>query len=208
MQALIQKLKSIPKPLILAVALVAIGLAIMIPKGRALMELTKEARYAIENNFESGNPSLDLLRPWMTLRYIASNYGVPQKYLFDSCGIPPRKESSEIAINRLNKIMQLGQQNNLPVLLFKVRDAIQQYKEHPVVTGLLERHVEDWMTVESIANSTGIPADTLIKEANLPTEGSRYVPLGPLSDRVKYPGGVKALVSALENVLASHGVKP
>ncbi len=208
MHAFIRKLKSIPKPLILAVVLIAAGLAVMIPKGKALVELSKEARYAIENNFESGNPSLDLLRPWMTLRYIASNYAVPQKYLFDACGIPIRKESSEIAVSRLNKIMRLGEQDGLPELLVKIRAAIQRYREQPVVTGLLEQHVEDWMTVEYIANSTGIPAETLLGEINLPVEGNRYVPLGPLSDRLKYTGGVQGLEAALQKVVDSHAVKP
>lgn len=208
MHAFIQKLKSIPKPLILAAALIAVGLVIMIPKGKALLELSKEAHYAIENNFESGNPSLDLLRPWMTLRYIASNYAVPQKYLFEACGIPARKESSEISISRLNNIMRLGDQDGMPALLFKIRAAIQQYRDHPVVTGLLERHAEDWMTVEYIASSTGIPAETLLSEINLPVEGNRYVPLGPLSDRLKYTGGVQGLEAALQKVIDSHPVQP
>ena len=192
----------------LAVALILIGVAIMVPRAMGMVEFYKEARYATENNFADGNLSPDLLRPWMSIRYIAAAYAVPQQYLFDMAGINPRKETSMVAIDRLNQQMKLGQVDGAPALMKTISEAILAYRANPVATGLLERHVEDWMTMQYIANSTGIPTETLFRTINLPAEGNTNKPLGFLSQETNYPGRSKAMITALQTVVDAQGVKP
>jgi hypothetical protein len=167
MKNILDKLKSISKVQIFAVLLIILGLAIMIPKGRGMLEFYKEARFAREHNFQNGNVSPDLLRPWMSIRYISVAYAVPQKYLFEASGIPPRNETSMISLSRLNGQMHLGQVNGSPVLMDTVRQAILAYRANPIATGLIERHVSDWMTVQYIANSTGLSADTIFRQISI-----------------------------------------
>jgi hypothetical protein len=208
MKSLINKLKSISKVQLFAIILIIVGLSIMIPKGLGMFEFYKEVQYATNNNFQAGNPSPNLLRPWMSIRYISVAYAVPQKYLFEAANIQPKEENSMIALNRLNNQMKLGKLNGEPTLIKTIRDAIIAYRASPVVTGLIERKVSDWMNVQYIANSTGIPAETIFQEIGIPMDGNAYLPLGYLSDTVNYTGGSKALVSALQKIVDSQAVQP
>ena len=208
MKNLLEKLKSISWVQWLAVALILVGVAIMAPKARGMLEFYKEAQYATVNHFYEGNVSPNLLRPWMSIRYISVAYAVPQKYLFDTAHIQPKKETSMLGINRLNQRMGLGQVNGEPALIKTIRQAIVAYRAHPVATGLIEQHVEDWMTVAYIANCTGIPAETILQSAGLPVDGNAYYPLGFLKDKVNYPGGLKALIAAIQKIVDAQGVKP
>jgi hypothetical protein len=205
---MIEKLKSISKVQWLAVALIVIGVAIMIPKAMGMLDFYKEARYAEENHFSDGNLSPDLLRPWMSLRYIAVAYDVPQLYLYDAAGIQPKPETSMLGLNRLNQQMKLGQVDGQPALMKTVREAILSYRANPRVTGLLEQEAQDWMTVQYISNSTGVPVETIFAGIGLPAEGNAHKPLGFLNDQTNYPGGPKALVAAVQKVLDDQGVKP
>jgi hypothetical protein len=205
---MIEKLKSISKVQWLAVALIVIGVAIMIPKAMGMLDFYKEARYAEENHFSDGNLSPDLLRPWMSLRYIAVAYDVPQLYLYDAAGIQPHPETSMLGLNRLNQQMKLGQVDGQPALMKTVREAILSYRANPRVTGLLEQEAQDWMTVQYISNSTGVPVETIFAGIGLPAEGNAHKPLGFLNDQTNYPGGPKALVAAVQKVLDDQGVKP
>ncbi len=208
MKNLIEKIKSISKVQILAVILVIAGLAIMVPKARGMFEFYKEVRYAADNNFAAGNLSPDLLRPWMSIRYIAVAYAVPQKYLYDALGIRPKKETSMIAINRLNRQAGQGKANGNPELMGAIREAIVAYRANPVATGLIEQRVEDWMTVQYIANSAGIPAEAIFQETGIPLAGNAYKPLDFLGDEVDYQGGPKALVAAIQEIVDAQAVKP
>lgn len=192
----------------LAIVLIVIGIAIMIPKGRGMLNFSREVRYARDNNFAAGNVSPDLIRPWMSIRYISVACAVPQKYLFDSTKIQPRKETSMIAIDRLNRQMRLGQVDGQPALMKTIHDAIVEYRAHPVVTGLIEKHVEDWMTVQYIANSSGIPALVIFQKINVSYQDNAFKPLGFLSQEVNYPGGTKALLAAIQKIVDEQGVKP
>jgi hypothetical protein len=205
MKKLISKLSPVQW---LAVALIVVGVAIMIPKVMGMLDFYKEARYAEEHHFADGNLSPDLLRPWMSLRYIAVAYAVPQHYLYDAAGIQPRPETSMLAINRLNKQMKLGQVDGEPALMKTIREAIVAYRANPVVTGLLEQKAEDWMTVQYISNSTGVPVETIFAGIGLPAEGNASKPLGFLSNTTQYSGGTKALVAAVQKVLDTQDVKP
>lgn len=208
MGKIFSKIKSISKIQVLAVILILVGLGVMISKGLGMVNFYKEVQYAKVNNFKAGNISPDLLRPWMTIRYVSVAYAVPQKYLFDAANIKPQKENSMIGINRLNTQMQLGGSNGHPVLMDTIREAIIKYKANPVVTGLIEKQVTDWMSVQYIANSTGIPAEIIFQELGIQIDGNAYLPLGALSDAENYQGGPPALVAALQKIVDSRQVLP
>ncbi|MEI7845216.1 MAG: hypothetical protein WCK35_05370 [Chloroflexota bacterium] len=208
MKALIDKIRSISKIQILALVLIVAGLGIMVSKGLGMFEFYKEVRYAQENNFKAGNLSTDLLRPWMTLRYISVSYAVPQKYLFDEAGIKPKKENSMISVSRLNAQMNLGGVKGRPVLLSTIGDAINKYRANPVATGFIEQHVSDWMSIQYIANSTGISAQIIFDELGISMVGNAYMPLGYLSDTVSFAGGPKALVAEVQKIIDSRQVQP
>lgn len=180
----------------------------MVPKAKGMLDFYKEVNYATENNFKDGNLSPDLLRPWMSIRYISVAYAVPQKYLLDAAHIQPKKETSMIAINRLNRRMGLGATDGSPTLMNTIRDAILAYRANPIATGLIEKHVSDWMTVQYIANSTGIPAETILLEAGIPMNGNANKPLGFLGDEINYSGGPKALVAVIQKIIDSHEPLP
>ena len=208
MADIIAKIKSISKIQILALVLIIVGLGIMIPKGLGMLDFYKEVQYARQHNFKAGNLSPDLLRPWMTIRYIAVAYAVPQKYLFDATGIQPKKENSMIALNRLNNYMQLGTLNGRPTLMNTIGEAIIKYRANPVITGLIEKQVADWMSVQYIANSTGIPAESIFQDLGISMEGNAYLPLGVLSGEVNYAGGPRALVGALQKIVDNNAAQP
>ncbi|MEI6290091.1 MAG: hypothetical protein WCP19_06630 [Chloroflexota bacterium] len=208
MSSLIEKIKSISRIKILAVVLIIIGVGIMIFRGLGMFSFYQEVRYAELNNFKAGNLSTGLLRPWMTIRYISVAYAVPQKYLFDELMFTPNKENSMISLKRLNSQMNLGLENNKPVILKLVTNVINKYRENPVVTGLIEQKVTDWMSIQYIANSTGIPSETIFSELGIPKDGNAYMPLGYLSDVVNFSGGPKSLVTAVQKIVDSQPKKP
>ncbi len=88
---MLKKLRSLSKIQWLALTLILLGLVIMIPKAKGMFDFYKEVRYAQKNNFAAGNPSPSLIRPWMSLRYIAAAYAVPQQYLWSLASNPKKK---------------------------------------------------------------------------------------------------------------------
>lgn len=191
----------IPWLQLFALGLVVVGIVIMIPRAWDMLDFYKKMRYSQQHNFQAGNLSPDLLQPWMSTRYIAATYAVPQGYLFEAMNIQPKRETSLMSIERLNRELGRGTVNGQPALLETVRAAIVAYLANPVATGLLERKVENWMTVQYIANSTGIPARDIFDAIGLPLEGNAHKPLGYLSREADYPGGARALTGAIQKVV-------
>ncbi len=116
-------------------------------------------------------------------------------------GIQPQKETSLIGIHRLNQEMGLGEENGQPALIGKIRQAILDYRARPIATGLIEQRVEGWMTIQYIANSTGLPVETIFAEIGLPSTQNANKPLDFLSDEVHYDGGPNALSAAIQKVI-------
>jgi hypothetical protein len=199
---MVNRLKSLSKIQILAILLILVGLVIMAARVKGMKDFSREVQYARQNNFAAGNLSPDLLRPWMSLRYIAIAYAVPQKYLYDAIGVRPGPETSMLGINRLNRQMGMGQVDGEPALLSKIHQAILDYRANPVPTGLLEQHVEGWMSVAYIANSTGVPAETILQEINLPAvENNMNKPLDVVAKEVNYSGGPRRLAQDVQAVI-------
>jgi len=205
MSALLQRLRAISKIQWLALVLIVGGVALMVWRGSNLLNNYQELNFAIEHDFKSGHPSTDLMRPWMTLRFVAASYGVPQKFIYEYADVQPRKETSDISLERINRQLGLGEVNDQPAFLVTVREAIELYRANPVSTGLLEGHVEEWMTIEYIANSIGVPVETIFAELNLPVADNAYTPLNYLDDRINYSGGLTALQADLQKIVEAHG---
>ncbi len=185
-----------------------IGVVFMGVKGAGMLNMAREARYAVENNFSAGDLDPTLIRPWMNIRYIASAYAVPQKYLFDALEVTPGKETSLIALERLNKQQNLGYTGKKPAILQKVVEAIDTYRANPLVTGLIEREVQEWMTIQYLANSTGIAADELAAGTGVAVDGNLNKPIGVVADETGYPGGARGLSQALDDYIKQHLPQP
>jgi hypothetical protein len=208
MKNLLNRLKSVSLAQWLALALVILGLGVMIYKARGMLEFYKEVQYASQHDFAAGNLSPDLIRPWMSLRYVAAAFAVPQQYLYQAANIQPKKETSMIAINRLNSQMDLGKVDGQPALMQTLRAAILAYRANPVATGLLEKQVENWMTMQYVANSCAISVESLFEGLNLPAQGNAYKPLNFLATETDYSGGPKALLANIQKIVDERCVKP
>jgi hypothetical protein len=204
---MINKLKSLTKIQIIALVVIIFGVIFMISKAMGMVEIYQEGKFAFENNFAEGDVSPDLLRPWMTIRFISTSYAVPQAYIFDQANIQPRKETTLISLERLNQQMQLGEINNEPVLVNTMREIILSYRANPIATGLIEQEVQDWMTIQYVANSTGISADAILEYVEIPPEGNAYFPIGYLSEIANYEGGKSALIKKIQEIVDEQGVK-
>jgi hypothetical protein len=199
-------LKSRRVVLLLGILLVGIGLLSITRYARGAMIAYRAMEFAQTNNFDAGNPDLSLIRPWMNIRYVAEAYTVPQRFLFDELDIPMKLANSELPIGRLNGRLHLGFNGEEPAMVEMVRQAIQTYRDAPVVTGLAEGKVEPWMNVQYIANSTGIPTALIFAEIGIPMVGYAYMPLDRLSAEANYTAGVKVLTKAIQDAVDKHVV--
>lgn len=205
---MINKLKALTNIQRIALILILVGFAMMIWYSIEISQFSKEIDFAIEHNFAEGNVSPDLLRPWMTIRFISSSFAVPQGYIFEQMNIQPRKETTLISLRRLNNQMQLGEINGEPVLIQKMREVITSYRKNPIATGLIERTVQEWMSIQYIANSTGIPVETIFQYIEIPIESNANLPIGYLSDTTNYEGGKNTLIKKIQEIVDQQGIKP
>jgi len=205
---MIKKLKSLTKKqwlgIILAIILIVAGVVFTIRYVRGTIYAYHAMQFAMQHNFDAGNPDVDLLEPWMSIRYIAEAYTVPQSYLFDKLGVEMNPPNSELPVGRLNR--QLGRRGRpeQPIILDKIREAILEYRENPVATGLQEQRVARWMNVQYIANSTGIPAEYIFEQIGLPMEGYAFMPLERLVDETRYEPGVRELTKQIEQIIETY----
>lgn len=209
--ALLNKFKSISKIQIAAVILIIIGLFAVVRYGIGTFYAFREMQYARQNNFDEGNLDPSLLRPWMNMQYIAVAYAVPQEYLFAELSIPFERRNSRISLDDLNEMFNFGRASTderdgrpYPLIMDKLTKAIEDYRANPVPTGLEGDGVRPWMSIQYIANSTGIPVETIFKEINLEEDGNAYIPLEYLVDEIKYPGGPHALFDNLQRVIDTY----
>ncbi len=203
---IISRLKSISKVQIVALVLIVIGLVMTVRYAVRTFEAYREAQFAIRNNFEAGNPDPDLIRPWMTMRYIAVAYTVPQEYLFDHLGIEMERRNSNASLHELNEQFFNGRraEAEYPIIVDELRTAIREYRDDPVSTGLRENGVRPWMSIQYIATVAGIPADYLFEQIGLPPDDNAFIPLNRLSEEVEYEGGVRGLTEALQNAVDTY----
>ena len=207
---MVNKLKSISTVQVLAVILILIGLVIMIRYGIGTFNAYREVEYAYRNNFDAGNLDTDLMRPWMSMRYVAVAYTVPIEYLFSELGIELERRNGNASLDDLNDEYFRGQraEQGYPIILDKLSAAILAYRENPVPTGLRQNGVRPWMNVQYIANSTGIPTEYLFEQIGIAIDDNAFIPLDRLSDEVRYPRGPRGLVEALQHAVDAYKAAP
>jgi len=199
-------IKSISKLQILAIVLVLIGLGLVIFFGIRTVRSYKELTYIQQEGLDVGTADLDAIRPWMTPKFVAVAYAVPQEYIFAELGIPFDRWNSNEALGELNKEFDFGKppDKESMIIIDKVRAAIEKYRENPVPTGL-EGDVRAWMSIQYIANSAGVPAEYIFEKIDVLAEGNENKPLDRLDEELHYPGGRRALVEAVQNALNQYG---
>ncbi|MBI1877133.1 MAG: hypothetical protein HYR94_02670, partial [Chloroflexi bacterium] len=169
---------------IFALVLVILGLVITTYFGLRAVRSFQQLRYIHEQGLDRGIASVDAIRPWMTIRFIAVAYAVPEEYLYSALAIPFERRNADQPLGELNRIYHFGLSPNSTELAIidKARAAITAYRANPVATGL--RDVRPWMSVRYIANSTGVPVDYIFKQLSAPRAGNEDKPLDLLSDEL------------------------
>lgn len=190
-----------PKAPPLALAAILLGLLIAAFFGARAVRSFRELQYIRQQGLDQGSASVAAVRPWMTIRFIAVAYAVPEEYLYSALDIPFDRRNANRSLGDLNRDHQLGHTpEGEPSILGAARDAISAYRANPVATGL--RDVRPWMSVRYIANSSGVPEADIFAALGLPAEGNQHKPLGMLADELKYPGGLRALTEAIQAALS------
>src|SRR5215211_8466012 len=177
-----------PRPgVLLAVTLIALGLALTAFFGVRAMTSFQRVRYIREQGLDRGAASVDAIRPWMTLRFVAVAYAVPEEYLYSWLVIPFERRNADRPLGLLNLDYKLGKSPNgdYPAIIDSAKAAITAYRANPVVTGL--RDVRPWMSIHYISNSTGVPEDYLFQRIGVPISGNRDKPLDLLGKEQHYP---------------------
>ncbi|MFL5801794.1 MAG: hypothetical protein ACJ8CR_08625 [Roseiflexaceae bacterium] len=194
--------------LLLTIALIAIGLAIAAFFGVRSVRSFRQLQYIHQQGLDRGTASVDAIRPWMTIRFIAVAYAVPEEYLYSALAIPFERRNADQSLGELNRIYQLGLVPNStePVIMERARAAITEYRKNPVATGLHD--VRPWMSIRYIANSTGIAEGDIFAAIGLPAAGNENKPLDLISREQHYPGGPRALVEAVQRVLTQQKATP
>jgi hypothetical protein len=209
MRSIVTSLKSITKIQALAIVLIIIGLGLVIYFGMRSIRSFRQLQYIEEQALFTATASPDAIRPWMTVRFVATAYAVPQEYLFAELEIPYDQRNNNDTLYHLNQEFQLGRSANgeYPAIIDRVREAIGQYQANPITTGI-EGDIRAWMSVQYIANSTGIPAEYIFEQIGLPMAGNEYKPLRLLDEEFDYNGGRQALVEAVQTALDQYGGAP
>jgi hypothetical protein len=196
--------KSLTKLQILAIVLVLVGLGLVIFFGLRSYRSFQAMQYIRDEGLDTGTADVDAIRGWMTIRFVAVAYGVPQEYIFAELDIPFDRRNSNDTLGHLNQEYDFGRpaERGEPPILDKVQEAILAYRANPVATGLRE-DVRPWMSIRYIANSTGIPEAYIFEQIGLPAAGNESKPLDRLDHEFKF-GGRREIVEAVKEALAQY----
>lgn len=192
----------------LAVALVVLGLGITVFFGIRAVRSFQQMRYIHEQGLDRGTASVEAIRPWMTIRFVAVAYAVPEEYLYSQLQIPFDRRNADSPLGELNREYELGQSpdTNELAIIDKIQTAINEYRANPVVTGL--RDVRPWMSIRYIANSTGVPEEYIFEQLGISKEGNESKPLDILSDEQHYRGSPRGLADEVQRILDRYQEAP
>lgn len=205
-----QPLPKTPNPrlrLLVTIIVIALGLGIAGFFGIRTVTSARQFEYIRRQGLNNGSASVDAMRPWMTVRFIAVAYAVPEEYIYSALGIPFDKRRPDSSLGAINKQFEFGQTaTNGLVVIDKAKTAINDYRANPVATGL--RDIRPWMSIRYIANSSGVPEQEIFTAIGIPATDNEYKPLDLLEKEQHYPGGPKALFDAVTKALAQHKDTP
>lgn len=188
---------------VLALALVLLGLAVAVGFSLHSLRSFRHMRYIQEQGLDREAPDLEAIRPWMTIRFIAVAYAVPEEFLYAELGIPFDRRESDRPLGRIRPTPEPGGTPPEPdfggVLVERAKAAVRAYRADPVATGL--RELRPWMSLRYIANTAGMPLDTLYAQSGLPSSLNPDKPLDLVAEEADFPGGTRALVETLARAL-------
>ncbi|TWU25219.1 hypothetical protein Pla52o_15170 [Novipirellula galeiformis] len=201
---------------LLKFALVLVGLGLVFYFGARTLESYRQLRFIQEQGFDTGDADVNAIHPWMTIHFIAAAYAVPQEYIYAELGVNANERRRNIDVKHLNEELRLGpsETGDYPAVIDRLRQIILAYHENPVATGLSD--VRPWMTLEYIANSSGIPTTTMVDELGLdefaeqesPSNESAsnaevyiHKPLEELAHELRYPRGPRGLIEDIKAVI-------
>ena len=194
--------------LLLTIAVIAIGLAIAGFFGARSVQSFRQLQYIRQQGLDRGSASVDAIRPWMTVRFVAVAYAVPEEYLFSALAVPYNQRDANSSLRDIERKYALdpSQTDTVSQAAETLKAAIAEYRANPVVTGLHD--VRPWMSIRYIANSTGVPASFIFAQLGIPAEGNQDKPLDLLSEEQHYKGGPRAFAQAVQRALEAHQGQP
>lgn len=187
---------------------IGLGLLLIVFFGIRSFRSFSQMRYVREQGLDRGEASVEAIRGWMPIDYIAVAYAVPEEYIFAYLDIPFDKRNRHQTLRDLNRIYDLGlssdRQNQRAIEA--VAEAIDAYRANPVVTGLDD--IREWMTIRYISVSTGVPEAFIFEQIGIPAENdNEFKDLRQLEREYRY-GGVRELIEAIKKALASDEKTP
>lgn len=194
--------------LLLTIAVIALGLGIAGFFGTRAVRSFRQVQYIRQQGLDRGVASTDAIRPWMTIRFVAVAYAVPEEYLYSTLAIPFDRRNANQSLGELNRIYERGlvAGGSELVVVDQARAAIIAYRQNPVATGL--RDVRPWMSLRYIANSTGVSLTDLLAAARLPATTNADMPLDLLGEELHTPGGPRELTDAIQTALGQLPASP
>lgn len=194
----------------LPAALILIGLAVTILFGLRSVRSFRQVQYIQQQGLDRGAASVDAIQPWMTIRFIAVAYAVPEEYLYSALDVAFDRRNGDRPIGRIQPDRPTPTDGPPPtpipdfgtVIVEKAKAAVLAYQADPVATGLID--IRSWMSLRYISNSGGIPLDEIFSKTGLSSTLNPDKPLELLASEEDYPGGPRALE---ENIAKALGVQ-
>src|SRR6187551_3575720 len=124
--------------LLLTLGMIAIGLVIAGFFGVRTIRSARQLEYIRQQGLDRGSASVDAIRPWMTVRFIAVAYAVPEEYIYSALEIPFDRRRPDNSLGEINREFQMGNSpiDNELIIIDKAKAAITAYRTNPVATGL------------------------------------------------------------------------
>ncbi|KPV53047.1 hypothetical protein SE17_11895 [Kouleothrix aurantiaca] len=190
--------------MLVTIVVIVIGLAVAAVYGIRSVQSFRQLRYIQQQGLDRGTASVDAIRPWMTVRFVAVAYAVPEEYLFNALDVPYNQRNTNSTLRDIEKIYQIDSSltDSRSEAVERLKKGITEYRANPVTTGLHD--VRLWMSIRYIANSSGVPESFIFQQLGIPQEGNDTKPLGLLSDEQHYPGGPRAFEQAVQRALDAH----
>lgn len=191
----------------LPVSLILIGLFLTVLFGLRSVRSFRQVQYIEQQGLDRGTASVDAIQHWMTIRFIAVAYAVPEEYLYSALNVAFDRRNADRPIGHIRPVSTPGADGSPPTpipdfgtaIVETAKAAVLVYQANPVATGL--RDIRPWMSLRYISNSAGIPLDDLfIKTALSPTLNPDK-PLDLLAEEMDYPGGPRSLVDMVAQAL-------
>ncbi len=191
----------------LPAALIVIGLVVTVLFSLRSIRSFRQLQYIQQEGLDRGTASVDAIQPWMTIRFIAVAYAVPEEYLYSALDVAFDRRNADRPIGHIQPVLPTPSSGPPPtpvpdfgaVIVERAKAAVLAYQADPVATGL--RDIRPWMSLRYISNSGGIPLGEIFTKTGLSSTLDPDKPLEMLAAEEEYPGGPRGLVEAVAEAL-------